>query len=193
MDAPTGAAAAGGWRPFVIGILVAGAVAIALLLLTALVPTLRQLAIAMSKDELASLGRPGLVVAGLLAPLVYVFKKISEWLVGLLSGIGRGGKDDRLEQRTNELEAELKRLRGEVADLDRARARELEAERARAAELQRQLEGAKRRLGELDAAIAVHEERLADAAPATADEIEAARRQVRERSTFVDVFARPRD
>jgi TolA-binding protein len=192
MAAEGGESAARPLRTLGTWVLAVVAVAAVLLLVTALVPQVRKLAESMAKDEFPSLGRIGIVVAGLLAPIAFVLKAIAEWFTGLFGFGGKGHKDDELEKRTNELEAQLNKLRGEVAALDQQRQRELDAEKARSAELERQLADEKQQLSGVDKAIADREERMAHPPPPTDAEIEAARNQIREHGTFVDIFAQPR-
>ncbi len=189
MAAEGGESAARPLRTLGAWILAILAIAAVLLLVSALVPQVKKLAESMAKDELQWLGRAGIVVAGLLAPIAFVLKAIVEWFTGLLGFGGRGHKDDELEKRTNELEARLDKLRAEVAALDQDRQRELDAEKARSAELERQLGERKQQLSDLDKTIADREERMAHPPPPTDAEIEAARNQIREHDTFVDIFA----
>jgi len=116
-------------------------VAAAMLALTFLVKDIGAVAaqLAAGDDRLRSMGKAGIVVVGLFAPIVYVFRRLGRWLKDLLgAGPGWSGKEAALARRADELERRLDRMREDVARLDGERAGEL----ARAQERVKELEAA---------------------------------------------------
>lgn len=188
-DRPAPPSHAGAWVFWIVAVV---AVAAVLLATTFSSENLQKLAKSMADDHFSALGRFGIVLAGLLAPIAYVAKAVMEWFVGLLGFGGRGHKDDEIEKRTDALEAEMKRLRADVAAIDVNRTRAIEQEQRRAAELQAQLDPQLQRMRELDEEIRKRLERLADTSPPSEAEKDAAIRQAKERTAYTDIFARER-
>jgi len=151
-------------KPFLKRLLVVVVVAVALagilLLITSLSPALSENAKAHAAR--LNMGRVGIVVAGLLAPILYLFKRIGEWFSRVfLGGVGPGKTERGLAERTKVIEAELTRLRQEVKDIGDVRQRALDAEHTRLAAIEAKLSSLQRSLGGVDQEI----ERLQTAPP----------------------------
>lgn len=122
-------------------------VAAVMLALTFTVDAIHDVAKGIAAERMASLGQVGIVIAGLFAPIVYVLKRLRLGLFG-------SSKEERaLAARTDELEREIKRLRAEVAGLDKAREQELSVVEARVRELEGGIAASLQALKASDAAI----------------------------------------
>jgi hypothetical protein len=135
-------------RALVVVVVVVGIFALALLLVTAFVPPVRDLARSMAGSKL---GTFGLFLAGLAAPIVYVFKRVAEWF-GTLGGETPSGR--AIAERSAAIERRMDELRREVAAVDAARQRDLEAYRARLATIEDRLAGLRQRGEQLDEHVA---------------------------------------
>lgn len=132
-------------RSLLFALLVIVFIAAALSLVTWLTPTLRENALEQARK--LRLGRAGIVLAGVLAPILYLFKSIGEWFSGLF---GSGKTEREIADRTRAIEADIAKLRREVNDLETARTRALEVEHARIAALEAHMASLRGTLTELD-------------------------------------------
>ncbi|HEY6098561.1 MAG TPA: hypothetical protein VIW03_03985 [Anaeromyxobacter sp.] len=73
-------------------------------------------------------GKIWIVVAGLAAPIVYAAKALGSWVEKLAGGLLKSEKEREIEARADRIEAELRRLGAQVAEIDADRRRALDAE-----------------------------------------------------------------
>jgi len=140
------------------GLLVVAAVMLAL---TFLVKDIGAVAAQLAEGDgrLRSMGKAGIVLVGLFAPIVYLFRRFGQWLKDLLgAGPGPSGKEAALARRTEELERRLDRVREDVARLDGQRAEELSRAQERVRELEAAVAAGRQAVATSDAALdaAVH-------------------------------------
>lgn len=121
------------WTALVVMALLAVA---ALLLVTWLAKPVRDVAQGLARDW--DIGRIGIVLAGIAAPLVFVGKKMVEWLARAF-GLGSTARERRLEERTAAVEAELRRLGEEVRAIDAGRRETLARHHAELAALEQRM------------------------------------------------------
>jgi hypothetical protein len=132
-------------------ILAIAVVAGALLLLSWLVPSIRAEARTLAgSDGLRGLGSLGVVLAGLAAPIVFLFGKLSKGLAGLLPDSDR---ENEIREDNKRIEAELASVRAEVARIDRERRQELDQGWRRVAALEAKLGVSQGARSDIDAQI----------------------------------------
>jgi peptidoglycan hydrolase CwlO-like protein len=89
-------------------------------------------------------------IAGLLAPIVFVFKKIGEGFQRLL---GTGATEEEIAQKNQAIEAKLAQLENDVRQLDEWRKTEIEQRTKRIDELNQNIQSMEGRAGVLDQSI----------------------------------------
>jgi hypothetical protein len=135
-------------RSFVTVLLVALLVAGVLVAITLLVPDVRKEA-----GELAKSWGPGrlkfvgIVLAGLAAPIVYVFKQLAKGIRGVLPDSHREGE---IAKDNAAIKSSLAQLQADIAARDEARRRELDDARRRIAELEVQVAAKKEEIRAVD-------------------------------------------
>ena len=134
-------------RRVVVVLLIVLAFAGLMLLLTAAIQPIGDVAEGMN---LRFLGRFGIVVAGLLAPLAYALQRVQKALFGL----GSTEKEKQVAERNEELEKRIARIEADVKRLDDERRRELGAALDRVARVEKEIEADKQTLAAADRALA---------------------------------------
>ena len=141
-------------RHIAVIVLVVVAAAAILSLITFLSPALHDFAGGVAGKF--DMGRAGIVLAGVLAPILYLFKNIGEWFARVfLGGLGGSGSAEKaIADRTRELEAQIKQLRQDVSTIEASRAAALQAEHARLAEIEAHLATLRQSMSTVDEQIA---------------------------------------
>ena len=98
-------------------VIIIAIVAIVLYAISTFIPGVKSIADAMKGSKVPWW------IAGLLAPIVFVFKKIGEGLKGLL---GTGATEEEIAQKNEAIEAKLNRLEQDVQRLDEWRKSEID-------------------------------------------------------------------
>ncbi len=119
-------------------IIIAGGI---MLLITFLVPNVKEFASEFSEKHNISLW-----IVGLFAPIAYVFKRLKDFLSGIL---GTGKTEKEIEEENEAIKAEIARLRQEVLSLDEWRRESIHQEITEINSLQQRLESMEGRSGTL--------------------------------------------
>lgn len=134
-----------------------------MLLLTFTIKSIEQVATGLASENksLKGLGRVGIVIAGLAAPIIYLFQRIGKGIKGLFTGFGSSEKERTLGKRNEAMAKELTSLREQVRLLDQKRSQELAASQARVEKLEVATSLSQQRLAASEARTEVVIERLA--------------------------------
>jgi hypothetical protein len=144
-------------------VLLVAVLAGAMLAITLLVPDVRALA-----DDTAKRSHLPWVIVGLLAPILYVIKRIGEWLKGLLSSTA----EEQIEAKNREIKEQLAQLRTDVAGIEARRARELGEHQQQIAALEARLAPVLAQIAQVDRDLAdVEAKPAADFAPSRPEDL----------------------
>jgi hypothetical protein len=98
------------WKAMLTVLIIVVIAASVMLLITFLVPSVKEFA-----KEFSEKHNIELWIVGLFAPIVYAFRNLKEWLTNLL---GAGKTEREIGEENEKIKAEMQRLREEVQELD---------------------------------------------------------------------------
>jgi prefoldin subunit 5 len=141
-------------------LLVVVVVAAAMLAITYFVPEVRQVADKMAKDK-----HTPWVLAGLIAPIAYLFKRVGEWLRSFFST----DSEEKLTRENDEIKRQLAAVRSDIDRIDALRTQEIRAHQEKIAALDTRLASVLQQIGQVDQELAaVGAKRPEDLVPADA-------------------------
>lgn len=133
------------WRRVVVVLVVLAIFAVVMLIITYSVPAAREIA-----QKLGGASTIGVWLAGLIAPIICLLRKLRGWLSNAL---GSSLQETRITEVNEELREQLARIRKDVEEIDSRHARELQERRDQLARLEGELAVLKKEGASLEARI----------------------------------------